>query len=86
MALLCSVHKLAGVFAMSAEPANERLAFSVAQAAQAVGLSRFALYDAINDGELTAFAVRKRGKRLILREDLLRWITSRQVPVRTAHG
>ena len=71
---------------MAAQESGERLAYTVTQAAQAIGLSRYAIYDAINDGELTAFAVRKQCKRLILVEDLRRWVTSRQVPVRSGHG
>lgn len=54
---------------MSATP--ERIAYTVSQAAAAVGLSRYVIYNAITRGELRAY---DRVKFVILAEDLKAWI------------
>jgi excisionase family DNA binding protein len=51
---------------------SERIAYTIEQAAEAVGLPRSTLRDRVSSGELPA---RKRcGKYLILRSDLLKWL------------
>lgn len=53
----------------------ERIAYTVAEAAKAVGLSRYVLYGAIRRGELLAYQAREEANYLILAEDLRAWIT-----------
>ena len=51
---------------------SDRIAYTIAQAAEACGLPRSTLRDRVSSGELPA---RKRcGKYLILRSDLLKWL------------
>ena len=53
-------------------PKSERLAYTIDQAADAIGVPRNTLRDRVSTGEIPA---KKRcGKWLILREDLLRWL------------
>lgn len=56
-----------------AEVPTERLAFTIDQAASAVGLPRSTLRDRVASGELPA--VKRCGKWLIRRADLLRWLS-----------
>jgi excisionase family DNA binding protein len=58
------------------------LAYSVAEACAAACAGRTVLYEAIRSGELRAI---KRGRRtLILKDDLIRWLTSHPVIVSAA--
>ena len=50
----------------------ERIAFTIDQAAAAVGLPRNTIRDAVSRGELAA--VKRCGKWLIKRDSLLRWL------------
>lgn len=50
----------------------ERIAYTIDQAAEAVGLARNTIRDAVSRGELRA--VKRCGKWLIKRETLLRWL------------
>lgn len=68
---LAAVIRQAVAQALAAMP-PERIAYTIDQAAEAVGLHRNTLRDRVSSGELPA---RKRaGKWLILRSDLLRWL------------
>lgn len=68
---IASAIKAAVAQSLAALP-PERIAFTIDQAAAAVGLPRNTLRDRVSSGELPA---RKRcGKWLILRSDLLRWL------------
>lgn len=60
---------------------HNRLVHSIAEACQAAGIGRTALYEAINSGELRAV---KCGRRtLILDEELSRWLqTLPPIPVK----
>ena len=52
----------------------EKLALTIAEVSEVVGISRTSLYAAIARGELS---VRKRGRRtLVLADDLKRWLGS----------
>lgn len=53
--------------------APERIAYTIDQAAEAIGLPRNTLRDRVSSGELRA--VKRCGKWLILRADLLRWLS-----------
>jgi excisionase family DNA binding protein len=53
----------------------ERIAYTVSQAAEAVGLSRYVLYDAIRAKELAAHQANEKARILILAEDLRAWVT-----------
>lgn len=56
---------------------DDRLAFSVADAARMIGMGRSTVYAAIAAGDLKA---RKLGKRtLVLRADLERWFNSHPI-------
>lgn len=52
----------------------ERISYKVTQAAQATGLSRYVIYDAIRDKQLAAYEPNPGGDFLILAEDLRTWI------------
>jgi excisionase family DNA binding protein len=54
--------------------AEERIAYKVAQAARATGVSRYVLYDAIRARQLPAFEPNPGGDFLILAEDLRAWV------------
>jgi excisionase family DNA binding protein len=56
---------------------TERISYKVAQAAEAVGYSRYVLYDAINRQELPAYQPYEGADILILKEDLHAWVTRR---------
>ena len=55
---------------------DESLAYPVDRAAKAAGLGRTKLYEAIARGELPSVKIGKR--RLILVEDLRRWLASQR--------
>ena len=60
--------------AAASKPPVQQIAFTIDQAAAAVGLKRNTLRDRVSSGEIPA---RKRaGKWLILRVDLERWLDS----------
>jgi excisionase family DNA binding protein len=70
---------------------EERIAFSVKEAAEKTGYSREAVQRAILDGKLVAVRPGGRGDYRILREDLLDWLrgvgrerVDRPAPNRTA--
>lgn len=50
----------------------ERIAYTIDQAAEAVGLARNTIRDAVSRGELRA--VKRCGRWLIKRDSLLRWL------------
>lgn len=50
----------------------ERIAYTIDQAAEAIGLARNTIRDAVSRGELRA--VKRCGKWLIRRDTLLRWL------------
>ena len=50
----------------------ERIAYTIEQAAEAVGLARNTIRDAVSRGELRA--VKRCGRWLIKRDSLLRWL------------
>ncbi len=58
---------------IAALPKSDRLAYTIAEAAAAIGLPRSTLRDHVSSGELKAS--KRCGKWLILREDLIRWIS-----------
>ena len=58
---------------LAALPKNDRIAYTIDQAAEAIGLPRNTVRDRVSSGELRA--VKRCGKWLILREDLLRWLS-----------
>jgi len=53
----------------------ERIAYSVAEAAKAVGRSRYVLYDAIRRKDLLAYRQSVDSDYLILANDLRAWVT-----------
>jgi excisionase family DNA binding protein len=55
------------------------LAYTVAQAAQTVGMSRYVIYEAIRNRELVAYRPGARADLKILPEDLREWVTRHQV-------
>lgn len=59
-----------------AELHPERIAYTIDQAAEAIGIPRNTLRDRVSSGELPA--VRRCGRWLIRRDDLLRWLSDRQ--------
>jgi excisionase family DNA binding protein len=61
---------------MSTTPPVERLAYSVAEAAQAIGVSPGTIHNLIREGSL--FSSRIRDRILIRREDLSRLLQSTQ--------
>jgi len=58
---------------LAALPKVDRIAYTIDQAAEAIGLPRNTVRDRVSSGELRA--VKRCGKWLILREDLLRWLS-----------
>lgn len=58
----------------------ERVCYKVSQAAQATGISRYVLYDAIRSGELRAYQPTASGHLVITVEDLRAWVTRRPAP------
>lgn len=54
-------------------PAVDRLAYTLDEAAAAIGIPRNTLRDRVSSGELPA--VKRCGKWLIKRTDLLRWLS-----------
>jgi len=58
---------------LAALPKIDRIAYTIDQAAEAIGLPRNTVRDRVSSGELRA--VKRCGKWLILREDLLRWLS-----------
>ncbi len=64
-------------------PSGERLAYSVAEAAELVGVSPDLVYGWLRDGELSA--IRLNSQRFILREDLLAFLRGqREAPRQVA--
>lgn len=57
----------------------DRVAYKVAQAADAIGYSRYVLYGAIRRGELAVYQPYKGADWLILADDLRAWVTRRIV-------
>lgn len=53
----------------------ERIAYPVAEAAAAIGRSRYVLYDAIRRKELPAYQSHSGAEFLILVDDLRAWVT-----------
>jgi hypothetical protein len=53
----------------------ERMAYPVVKAAEAVGRSRYVLYDAIRRKELPAYQQSEDSDYLILADDLRAWVT-----------
>lgn len=53
-------------------PPRERLAYSITDAAEALGIPRNTLRDHVADGRIPS--VKRCGRRLILRDDLLAWL------------
>ncbi len=54
-------------------PANERLAYTLAEAAQAIGIPKRTLQDAHSRGEFRA--VKRCGRWIVTRTELLRWLS-----------
>jgi excisionase family DNA binding protein len=54
---------------------GEPIAYKVSQAAAALGMSRYVLYEAIRDEELRAYRPKKGSDLMILPEDLREWVT-----------
>lgn len=57
----------------------DRVAYKVAQAADAIGYSRYVLYGAIRRGELAVYQPYKGADWLILADDLRAWVITRKV-------
>lgn len=58
---------------LAALPKSDRIAFTIDQAAEAIGLPRNTVRDRVSSGEIRA--VKRCGKWLILRADLLQWLS-----------
>jgi hypothetical protein len=54
---------------------TDRIAYPVLEAAQAIGRSRYVLYDAIRRKELPAYQQSEDSDFLVLAEDLRAWVT-----------
>lgn len=57
----------------------ERIALTVAEAAKAVGMTRWVIYGAIKRGELAAYQANKNSTFFVLPEELRAWVTRLRV-------
>jgi excisionase family DNA binding protein len=55
-------------------PAAEHFAFSVTEAAELVGISRYTLYEFIREGALPVFRLAPKGDLRITADDLKAWV------------